>query len=284
MNHKEIGVFKRYTKRNNEIHFGYLYTAELHFETKNEEKTRTVRVWLPKDYFKTEQRYPVMYMSDGQNMVDAKTSAFGEWNMEDHITNLMKKGYEGMILVGIDCPIVEMNRMGELCPPYTPERAQNLIPYGDVYGKFVFDVVKPLVDRLFRTKPDKLNTGVGGSSMGGIMSFYLGCLYKKQVGFSLCFSPAFFLYHQSTLRKSLSEWNADPKEYGKFFMFTGAQGFERVFPKSTELVYKAMAKKGFDKDQVCFLMDSRMKHHESSWSYYVEEALLYLYYNQDRNE
>lgn len=281
MKNKEIGIFKRYTKRNNEIHSGYLYTAHLEMKTLNEETNRIVRVWLPKDYFKSDQRYPVLYMSDGQNIVDEKTSAFGEWNMEDHITDLMKEGYEGMIVVGIDCPIVEDHRMGELCPPFQPEHYSKDV-YGNLYGKFVFDVVKPMVDELFRTNPDKDHTGVGGSSMGGIMAFYLGCLYREQVGFSLCFSPAFFLYHQATLRKSLSQWEAIPKEYGKFFLFTGAQGYEHLFVKTTDIVYRSMVKKGFGNDQVCFLMDSRMKHHESSWSYYVKEALKYLYYN--RNE
>lgn len=277
-----IGEFSLYTKTPNKILYGHLYLTSLEMETKNLFKRRTVRVWLPEDYDfnNPNKRYPVIYMSDGQNLVDHFTSPFGEWNIEEHIQNMQNKGFEGMIVVGIDCPEDSNDRLKELCPPYCPDKNKTGLTkkevYGNLYGDFLFNVVKPLIDKTFYTKPDKKFTGVGGSSMGGIMSFYLGCKYYDKIGFSLCFSPAFFLYKNKTLRDGFEKNCNNHKEYGKFFFFVGGEGFEKEFVNATFLIYKLLNKKGFDKNQIALIYDSRQIHHEDSWSKYFEEALVFL--------
>lgn len=276
MKPETIGNFTLYRKKPNQITCGSLYTAELEL---NHEK-RTIRVWLPDTYdFSCEsKRFPVIYMSDGQNLVDRYTSPYGEWNIEEHVAHLIKeKKTDGIIVVGIDCPKDDAARMYELCPPYAPDKYPEVgTKMSNRYGTFLFRILKPLIDREFHTLPGKRYTGVGGSSMGGLMAFYLGCRYKSKVGFSLCFSPAFFLYKKETLKKSLNQWNPDPETYGKFFFYVGGEGYEKKFVAPTITVFKKMVKAGFESSRIAFVYDSRQIHHEDSWSEYFETALQFL--------
>lgn len=284
MKNSAFGPFKLYEKKPNAISYGSLYTCKLKIPGVPE-SLRTARVWLPEGYdpLNKKKRYPVIYMCDGQNLVDRYTSAYGEWNIDVRVHELMKDGFPGLIVVGTDCPVVVDNRTSEYCPPIKPDRkvpapADHTTnhPYGEKYASYVMNKLKPLVDRNFNTDPSKKATGVGGSSMGGIMAFYLGCEYHDKVGFSLCFSPAFLLYSYAKLKEGLAKWNPDPKDYGKFFFYTGGTDFEANFVKSTFLVHNALKEKGFPNEQIELLYDANEIHHEKAWSIYFPLAISYL--------
>ncbi len=281
---KKVGDFSLYENKDNTITSGYLYTAVKRLPFALSERNRTVRVWLPHDYFtNNKKRYPVIYMFDGQNLVDAKTSGFGEWDMEDHVTNLIKeKKISGLIVVGIDCPHEKTGkyRLSEYLPYHYKEYHDPLFKdinpgYGDKTASFLFKKIKPLVDETFRTLPDKENTGVGGSSMGGLMSFYCAVTFRKMIGFCLSFSPGFMVLTPKDLDSLLSSWEPKPKDYGKFAFFVGGKDFEAEFVKPTIKVLNYMEKHKFGPDQVCFMHNSLLIHHESSWTRYVEDALTF---------
>ncbi len=282
----KIREFKLYTKQPNAISCGYLYTTKVNLSFTLSEQDRTLRVYLPEGYFDCDKRYPVIYMFDGQNIVDAYTTRFGEWDIDDHIHNLTSSGdIDGLIVVGIDCPVKENNghlRMSELScsTKFTnPDEIignQKIPALGKEMGEFMIHTVKPRIDEVFRTLPDKKHTGIGGSSMGGYESFYVGCKYHNEVGFSLCFSPAFFLFKEKDLRKALNKWRPDPKDYGKFCFFVGGKDFEHEFVKPTFQVYDYMASRGFSTDQILTLHESDLLHQEASWSKYFEEAIKFL--------
>lgn len=127
---------------------------------------RDILVYLPKRYKASQRRYPVLYMHDGQNLFDAANSFTGEWRVDETLEELADQGIEA-IVVGI--PNIGARRHQEYIPfpsPDLPDAA------GDQYVTFVADTLKPIIDRDFRTQPDREHTGIMGSSLGGLISLY----------------------------------------------------------------------------------------------------------------
>ena len=260
--------------------FGFYYQTMMTLPFSKENK-RMVRVWLPEDYEfnNPDKRFPVIYFSDGQNLVDRYLSAFGEWEFDKTMHKLQKSGLRGAIAVGIDCPKDPLERTKELCPPYQPQKiifkksGAQFKSYANEYIDFVADKLKPLIDKLFYTETDKPFTAIGGSSMGGIMAGY-AYMYRPDVfGFSLSFSPAFFFYKKKRWTEILDEHEMSPEKNGKLFLYVGGKYFEAVFTKPTALTYEYLKKHKFNNDQVALIVDTNEIHHEAAWAKYLPEAL-----------
>ncbi len=132
--------------------------------------TRDIYVFLPPGYDDdSDRRYPVLYMHDGQNLFDAATSFIGvEWDVDETVTRMVQTGQvRPLIVVGIsNTP----DRVFE----YTPASDRSRGGGGaDMYADFILNDLKPFIDRTYRTLPDRENTGVAGSSLGGLVSLYL---------------------------------------------------------------------------------------------------------------
>lgn len=147
---------------------------------------RDVSVWLPPSYAASSKRYPVIYMHDGQNLFDAATSYAGEWNVDETMQHLAGEGKQA-IVVGL---------------PNTPDRMREYFPFshpyfgdgcGDDYLRFIFDTVKPQIDGAFPTKPDKANTGMAGSSLGGLITLYAYFKPDSRIGFAAALSPSLWI-------------------------------------------------------------------------------------------
>ena len=219
---KAIGPFKLYTKQPNDIQCGHLYIMDVILPVPNCKK-RTVRVYLPEGY-KKDKKYPVLYMMDGQNIVDKYTTAYGAWDIDVRQRDLIKEGVEPFIVVGIDCPKVGyVYRVQEYTFQNVPimkkyaGKHPEAISYSEVYMDYVVDKLKPIIDKYFPTRKEREYTAIGGSSMGGIAAFNFGTLYKDTFGFALCFSPAFHLYNKKELYEYVDSLNINPDEYCKFF-------------------------------------------------------------------
>ena len=276
-----VGQFKRYTKKPSTMKYGYYYISSFNLPFSKESK-RAVRVWLPEDYEfdNPNKRYPVIYFSDGQNLVDRYLSAYGEWELDKTVHKLMKEGLSGVIAVGIDCPKDPFLRSIELCPPYRPRKeitkdfiSQTEKPKADQYVDYIVNNIKPIIDKYFYTLSDKENTGIGGSSMGGIMSFY-AYIYRPDIfGFSLSFSPAFFFYKKTDWEKILDTYDINPSKNGKLFLYSGGKDFEERFLKPTVNTYYYLEKRKFSNEQLALLVDTNEIHHEAAWAKYLPEAL-----------
>lgn len=138
---------------------------------------RDIIVYLPSGYDAHKQkRYPVFYMGDGQNIFDGATSYIPgqEWRADEVAQTLIEAGkIAPLIIVGVYNAGVE--RVNE----YTAAQDQRYKAGGkaDLYGRFLVEELKPFIDKTYRTKPDAQNTGLGGSSLGGLISLYLGLKY-----------------------------------------------------------------------------------------------------------
>ena len=133
--------------------------------------TRTVLVYLPPGYDSDpEARYPVLYMHDGQNLFDAATSFIGvEWNVDETLTRMTESGdVEPIIVVGI------YNEGDDRVYEYTPIEDRSGDGGGaDLYADFIVNDLKPFIDAHYRTRPGRDNTGIMGSSLGGLVSLYV---------------------------------------------------------------------------------------------------------------
>jgi predicted alpha/beta superfamily hydrolase len=152
---------------------------------------RHLLVYLPPSYQPGhDKRYPVLYMQDGQNLFDNATSFAGEWGVDEAMEELAQKQGLEAIIVGI--PNTGQMRAAEYSPFPDSQMGGGL---GDQYVAFVAHTVKPLIDRDFRTLPDKMNCGIMGSSMGGLISLYAFFHCPDVFGFTGVMSPSLWFGH-----------------------------------------------------------------------------------------
>ena len=135
---------------------------------------RDLTVYLPPGYDpQSGRRYPVLYMHDGQNLFDPD-AAFkkGEpWRVGDTATNLIEaKRIEPLIVVGI--ANTGTRRLDEYTPTYDRRRGGG--GEADNYGRLIVEELKPFVDATYRTHRDPSQTAMAGSSLGGLVTLYLG--------------------------------------------------------------------------------------------------------------
>ena len=148
--------------------------------------SRNVDVWIPPGYEQGDRRFPVLYMHDGQNLFDAKTSYIGvDWGVAEALECLVAQGrVGGAIVVGIWCTDL---RVREYLPQKPLEsskwalsRARSMYgghPLSDGYLHFLVDELKPYVDAHYHTLSGRESTFIMGSSMGGLISIYALCEY-----------------------------------------------------------------------------------------------------------
>ena len=252
------------------MQYGYYYCALLDVPFSKEK--RYVRVWLPEDYFDSDKSYPVIYFADGQNLVNQNLCAFGCWRLDQVVHNEVFS----FIAVGIDSPRDAGVRFHELNPPFPPEKIKREThPYGEKFIDYIADSLIPLINESFHTKQEKESTAIAGSSMGGIMAFYAGVFRYDKFGFSLDFSPAFFLYKKSSWDYLLKTFNISPEHKVRFFLYSGGQDFEKKFVEPTKRTYQYLKSLGFDDRQVALLIDLDERHNEDAWHKHLKEALTF---------
>jgi predicted alpha/beta superfamily hydrolase len=145
------------------------------FGSKHLDSPRNVLVYLPPGYGEDAvRRYPVLYMQDGQNLVRPE-DAFGgiAWAVDETAQAVITEGsVEPLIIVGIyNTP----RRLDEYTPvPATRGKMRGQGGKADHYGRMIIEELKPFIDKEYRTKPEREFTGLGGSSLGGLVSMYLG--------------------------------------------------------------------------------------------------------------
>ncbi len=153
---------------------------------------RGVTIWLPDGYDGASDRYPVLYMHDGQNLFDpAIVGDKGEWGVDEALAALVAAGEaRPAIVVGVwNTPRRLLEYMpaevfAALPPPYEDELAELYKgkPVSDRYLRFLVEELKPWVDANFRTLTGRDDTFVAGSSMGGLISLYAISEYPEIYG------------------------------------------------------------------------------------------------------
>jgi predicted alpha/beta superfamily hydrolase len=159
---------------------------------------RTLSVWLPPGYgLDPHRRFPVFYMHDGQNLFDAHT-AFGgvPWGADETAERVVRAGrVPPIIIVGVANTPDRLDEYGpkEDAAEGQPNRARD-------YGRFLVEEVKPFIDAHYRTRLEPEHTGVGGSSMGGLISLHLCKWYPNVFGRCAALSPSLWWDREYFLR------------------------------------------------------------------------------------
>lgn len=149
-------------------------------------RPRRVHALLPYDYNQTSKRYPVLYLHDGQNLFGGGVG-YGSWEIDQKMALLAARHHHEVILISID------HAQDERIREFTFHRTRAGSGRGQDYLDFIRQTLKPIVDRTFRTLPDAEHTGIGGSSLGGLISLYGGLLHPDVFGRLLVFSPSLWI-------------------------------------------------------------------------------------------
>ena len=235
-------------------------------------KPRRLYICLPKDYEKSERRYPVVYMFDGHNVFYDRHATYGKsWGFREYL----KKTKLPMILVAVECNPEGFNRLSE----YSPWSFSAPRPVGDIAGrgKVTMDwfttVLKPEIDREFRTLPDRAHTMIAGSSMGGLMSLYAAVEYNSVFSRAAVLSPSLWV-SPSKLRELIrSHPLADPTRI-YIDMGTGEIDPKRRVLSAMFNTAKELSAMGAD---VSANVIPGAVHNEAAWEKRIPDFMKYLF-------
>ncbi|SDR67107.1 alpha/beta hydrolase-fold protein [Gramella sp. MAR_2010_147] len=235
-------------------------------ETPQLDTIKKIWIYLPGNYRNTERKYPVIYMHDGQNLFDKETSYVGEWEVDEILDSI--KTPEA-IIVGIEHG--GNKRIDELTP-FPHEK------YGggkaDVYLNFILNNLKPHIDSTYRTLPDHENTGIFGSSLGGLVAYYAALKYPNTFGMVGAYSPSFWF--NDKIYDMTRESNLNTKT--KFYFLVGTEESEEMVPDLKRMI-EVLKEKGIKNEKFKVKYVEGGKHNEVMWSDNFLESYLWLMRN-----
>lgn len=241
---------------------------------------RDIYVYLPPGYAVLEtQRFPVLYMHDGQNLFDAATSFIGiEWRADEHAQRLIETGrIKPLIIVGIaNTP----DRMNE----YTPDRDESRGTGGRAsdYARFLVEEVKPFIDQTYRTKPGRAHAGVAGSSLGGLVSLSI-CMEYPQT-FSMCgvISPA-LMWNDGALLRQIEAGDKAWMKRMRFWVDMGTREGRQIealhqgIARTRELI-SILDRAGLSPGRDYYYQEVyEGEHNEAAWAERFDKILLYFF-------
>lgn len=221
---------------------------------------RRVFVWRPPGY-DAARAHPVLYMPDGQNLVDPATSSYGaDWQVDEVAAGLIAAGrMEPILIVGAEC---------------TAERSEE---YGDTdagraYLRFLVEDLKPLVDARYPTRPGREATMVMGSSMGGLISFLALFRYGSIFGGAGCLSPVF---PGALCDRVAAAW---PERPFRLYLDNGGVGLEAELQPGLDRMLEVVRAKGVRPGKsLDVVIDPGAEHHEDAWAARVWRPLEFLF-------
>jgi predicted alpha/beta superfamily hydrolase len=242
--------------------------------------TRFLRVWLPPGYDDSDnslRRYPVLYLNDGQNLFEPSTSFTGvEWEVDETAERLIREGQvPSMIIVGID------NAGKDRFREYMPHRSLSpmmLRVQGNRYPNFLMKEVMPFIARNYRVASGPENTGLGGSSLGALISLYTAAMHPGWFGRLLIESPSLWASNRQMIKdsRSIRQW---PE---RIFLATGSaeagrEDRNRSMVDDVRELAGIFRHAGLDDRRLRLMVEDGATHHESAWARRFPDALSFLF-------
>ncbi len=205
------------------------------------EMTRRAYIWLPASYAKDpEKHYPVMYMFDGHNVFFDSDATYGKsWGMGKYLSQSKKD----LIVVAVECNHQGNSRLQE----YSPINFENatlgkIRGKGRTYMKWLVSELKPYIDANYRTLPDRENTIIAGSSMGGLMALYGCCTFNHVFQRAACLSPSLWVdtgkVIEMVAKANIKNDTCIYMDYGSREMYNHAANTEALISTSHLLLTK----------------------------------------------
>jgi predicted alpha/beta superfamily hydrolase len=233
---------------------------------------RDLIVYLPPGYDQQpRRRFPVLYLHDGQNLFDRAT-AFGgqDWNVQGAADHLIHTGaVEPLIIVGI------YNAGKSRIHEYTPTKAPKLGGgRADRYAKFLLQEVMRFIEREYHADASPSVTGIGGSSLGGLVSLYFGLKYPQTFGKVAALSPSVWWNQRVILRFAAA---APPEPRPRIWLDIGTREGPRIV-QDVEQFRDVLLKKGWRLgEDLHYDRVEGAEHNEAAWSRRVGPFLQFLY-------
>ncbi|MEM9857118.1 MAG: alpha/beta hydrolase-fold protein [Bacteroidota bacterium] len=235
-------------------------------------KHRRISALLPYNYESTTQSYPVLYMQDGQNLFNPH-APFGDWAIDQSLSKLAFEGLSDIIVIAIDHG--EEERINEYLPFSNTRFGES---QGELYVQFLLNTLKPYVDKNFRVKTDRLSTGIGGSSLGGLISLYAGLTQPDYFARLMVFSPSLWI------SPMINQYGANysPSSPAYLYLYAGAKE-SKYHIRNVELFKASLLRHKPSYPNVNFRLsiNENGEHAERYWADEFPKALKWLYFNDN---
>lgn len=268
-------------------------------------RARTVRVYLPPGYDGSDERFPVLYLQDAQQLF--APGPFGDWLVDETLDSLhAREGFRGVIVAGID----NSAQRWEEYSPWVNRHMHDWMPAdwsgpvqggeGDAYLAFVANTLKPVIDARYRTLADRGHTGIGGSSMGALIAVYAGLRRPDVFGKVMAMSTAVWFAEEGgpwLSRNHLVELvQREPVPTNvRFYVDVGtaersrdtdpdvtdAGGRKVTYPGAykdgSDALVRALRAGGVPDSNIRYLIAPGAVHNESAWARRFGHAVQWLY-------
>ena len=237
---------------------------------------RDVLVYLPPGYKRSRRRYPVLYMHDGQNVFDAATSFAGqEWRADETAERMITQRSMAPVII-----VAVANAGEDRIHEYTPTRGRYHF-YGEArrskglgarYGRFLREELKPFIDMHYRTRPEGESTGLGGSSLGGLLTLALALRQPKSFTRLAVMSPSVW-WDDCVLYRLVDAVKHKPPL--KIWLDTGTE--EEGWEQTRELRDRLIAKGWAIGRDLHYHEEGGGQHTEAAWAARLDAVFAFLF-------
>jgi predicted alpha/beta superfamily hydrolase len=238
--------------------------------------TRTLRIYTPDAYdARPHERFGVLYMHDGQNVFAHPESArFDTWCANHALEQVMAEGSVGpWIIVGVDSGPGRLHEFSPFDEPRAGVQAR-----AEPYARFLVEHLKPWVDRVYRTRPDAPSTAVAGSSLGGLVSLWLGLTRPDVFGRVGAFSPTVMWSERQLWR----HWREHTRRWSRIYLDAGEHEFVHVggqdldYGPATRDFHAHLRSLGYGDHELRLVLEPGGAHFEDAWQRRLPDALRWL--------
>ncbi len=231
------------------------------------ERTRRIRIYLPPDYAASGKHYPVLYMQDGQKAFSSAAGSPREWSVDTILDRIHAEDAAVPIAIVVAVDNDSGHRLDEYNPWRNPADPAHGGGEGDRYADFLVWTLKPWIDAHYRTRTGPLDTGIMGSSLGGLIALYTAVKYPEVFSVAGMFSHALWL-----AAEPMREYAATPrmgKRGQRFYFVSGAAEGEPGHPfpiaEDQRSMVEALAASGLPRSAVRSYAPADGQHADWFW-------------------
>jgi predicted alpha/beta superfamily hydrolase len=235
---------------------------------------RNILIYLPPNYdARSERAYPVLYLQDGQNLFDPATSFIPgqHWRLREAADALVSAHrIEPPILVGIENAGV--HRINE----YTPTRDEKRAAGGEAasYGKMLVEELIPLIHERYRAATTPELTGIGGSSLGGLVSLYVGLCHPDVFGHIAAMSPSAW-WDSHAIMASIDAYEHVTRP--RIWLDIGGREGEEAVRDARHLRDRLIAKGWHAPETLRYVEERHAEHSELAWAKRAPKMLEWMF-------
>ncbi len=234
---------------------------------------RRISALLPYDYYQNSKPYPVLYLQDGQNLFNPE-APYGDWAIDKSMGKLAGEGFKDIIIIAVDHG--EQKRILEYLPYHHPRFGEGK---GKLYIQFMKEKLIPYVNSHYRTLTGYESVGIGGSSMGGLISLYAGLKEPEVFGKMMIFSPSLWISHE--IFRYVEAFTPLPST--RIYIYAGGKESKTHLPnvQRLESIFQKKAIKGAFFD-IEVSVNHVGEHAEVYWREEFPKALKWLFLNNSQ--